>query len=54
LNSKGEKKEGMNSPAIRKQVSRHSNILWRTLEKKNLERYFWKIKHGGKIGFKEI
>ena len=54
LNSKREKKEGMNSPAIRKQVSRHSNILWRTLERKNMARYLWKVKKGGFVKLKEF
>jgi hypothetical protein len=54
LNSKGEKKEGMNSPAIRKQLSRHSTILLRTLEKKNIARYLWKVKKGEFVKLKEL
>jgi RNA-directed DNA polymerase len=43
-NSIGEIKEGMDSPAIRKQVARHFNILLKTLEDKNIHRYLWKEK----------
>ena len=41
-NSKDEEKEGMNSPAIRKQLSRHFTILVNTLSAKNNQRFLYK------------
>lgn len=46
VNSKKEIKFGMNSPAIRKQVSRHFSILMRTLESKNVQRFMHKFEKG--------
>jgi len=43
-NSRGEVKEGMDSKAIKKQLSRHFDILIRTLQGKNIQRYIWKAK----------
>lgn len=45
-NSKNEIKEGMDSPAIKKQLSRHFDLLMRTLEAKNIQRHAWKVKKG--------
>ena len=45
-NSTGDIKEGMDSPAIRKQIARHFDILITTLVKKNLQRYNSKTKQG--------
>lgn len=41
-NSKGENKIGMDSPAIKKQLSRHFEILLKTLNDKNEARFLWK------------
>ncbi len=41
-NSKGVSKEGMNSQAIRKQLSRHFEHLIRVLNIKNEQRFIWK------------
>jgi hypothetical protein len=38
-NSKGKTKEGMNSPSIRKQLSRHFTVLVNTLSSKNNQRF---------------
>ena len=54
MNSRKEKKEGMNSPAIRKQVSRHFSILKKVMEEKNMSRFNWKTKQGILIKLKEI
>lgn len=40
-------KEGMNSPSIRKQLSRHFTILVNTLSSKNNQRFLYK-EHKGK------
>lgn len=53
-NSKGDIKEGMNSPAIRKQIARHFNIFMKTLEDKNIHRYLWKSKKRKALQFKTI
>jgi len=45
-NSNGEEKDGMNSPAIRKQVKRHFDILVRSLNIKNADRFRWKVSKG--------
>ena len=42
LNSEKEKKEGLSSPAIKKQVARHFNILLSTLDDKNTQRFLYK------------
>ncbi len=42
LNSKGQEKIGMNSPAIRKQLSRHLTILKKKLDIKNDQRFEYK------------
>lgn len=44
----GEWKDGLDSPAILKQISRHIQILERSLQMKNNQRYSLKLK-GGKI-----
>jgi hypothetical protein len=44
INGKGEKKEGMNSIAIKKQVSRHMSILKNALQNKNEQRFLYKGK----------
>ena len=44
----------MNSPAIRKQVSRHFSILKKVMEEKNMSRFNWKTKQGILIKLKEI
>lgn len=41
-NSKDEEKEGMNSPAIRKQLSKHFTVLVNTLNSKNNQRFLYK------------
>lgn len=43
-NAKGETKEGMNSPAIRRQLARHFDVLIYTLTNKNMQRFKWKSK----------
>lgn len=45
-NSKGEEKEGMNSPSIHKQLSRHFTILLKTLNSKNNQRFLQKWEKG--------
>jgi RNA-directed DNA polymerase len=45
-NSKKEKREGMNSPSIRKQLSRHFTILVNTLSSKNNQRFLYKESKG--------
>lgn len=47
-NSKGEVKEGMNSPAIRKQLSRHFTIIVNILNSKNNQRFNFK-EYKGKV-----
>ena len=47
-NSKGEVKEGMNSPAIRKQLSRHFTIIVNILSSKNNQRFNFK-EYKGKV-----
>ncbi len=42
-NSNNEEKDGMNSPAIRKQVSRHVTILQNALTQKNNQRFEYKV-----------
>lgn len=44
FNSKREMKEGMNSPSIRKQISRHFDVLLNTLNSKNNQRFLHKLK----------
>jgi len=41
-NSRKDKKEGMNSPTIRRQLSRHISILEKTLSSKNNQRFLYK------------
>lgn len=45
-NSKQEIKEGMNSQAIRKQLSRHFMIIQQTLNSKNQQRFEYKAYKG--------
>ena len=45
-NSKGELKQGMNSASIKRQIGRHMNILYKTLENKNNQRYMLKLSKG--------
>lgn len=53
-NSAGEIKEGMDSPAIRKQLRRHFDILMRTLATKNNQRYLAKKLKGKPVDKKLI
>lgn len=46
INAKGDVKEGMDSPSIKKQLSRHFDHLIRTLNNKNNQRYNWKTLKG--------
>ena len=41
-NSKGQTKEGIDSPAIRRQLERHMTVLKTELEKKNSQRFEYK------------
>jgi RNA-directed DNA polymerase len=43
FNSKGEEKKGMDSLSIKKQISRHFDILMKDLEKKNIDRAKYKL-----------
>ena len=43
-NSRGELKDGMDSKAIKKQLSRYFDFLIGTLQAKNIQRYTWKVK----------
>ena len=52
-NNKGEEKEGHNSKKMRKQVSRHMEILDKVIDDKNLERFVKKINKGKKVFFKK-
>ncbi len=49
VNSKGERREGMNSKAIRKQLGRHLTILLNTLKTKNKQRAEFKGKSEMKL-----
>lgn len=51
-NSKGEIKEGMNSPAIKKQVRRHFSVLINSLKSKNIQRVQWKQRKGKETNLK--
>ncbi len=42
-NNRGNIKEGLNSPAIKKQLARHFNIIKKELLNKNLSRYYYKV-----------
>ncbi|MBK7035441.1 MAG: group II intron reverse transcriptase domain-containing protein [Bacteroidetes bacterium] len=53
-NSAGELKEGMDSPAIRNQISRHFQIFIRTLEAKNMQRFSSKAMAGKATKIKKI
>lgn len=53
-NSKGEKKKGMNSPAIRKQLSRHFTILVNTLSSKNTQHFLYKEYKGKDKKIKKV
>lgn len=46
LNSNKEIKVGLNSPSIKKQLSRHFDIILRTLDKKNTQRFLLKESKG--------
>lgn len=54
LNNNKEKKQGMNSPAIRKQISRHFDILISSLEKKNSQRFSYKSYKGKAKSIKKV
>lgn len=53
-NSKNEIKEGMDSLAIRKQLSRHVNHIYRTLVHKNEQRFAYKSKNKDTVTYKKI
>ncbi|WP_367389627.1 reverse transcriptase domain-containing protein [Lewinella sp. LCG006] len=53
LNSKGEEKFGHDSIKMKKQVSRHMEILDKLVQDKNLERYLHKKKKGKKVRLKK-
>jgi hypothetical protein len=53
-NTKGEIKPGMNSLAIKRQLSRHFSILMQTLDDKNNHRYLWKQKKGKDIKLRRL
>jgi hypothetical protein len=53
-NSKGEVKEGMNSPAIKQQVRRHMAVLSNSLKVKNADRFEWKEKKGKASKMKKV
>ncbi len=53
-NKKGEMKIGMNSPSIRKQLSRHFDILKQTLNAKNDQRFSHKKLKGGTVKKKNV
>lgn len=49
INSRKEIKLGMDSPAIRKQLSRHVDIMRRALETKNNQRFLYKANKGNEV-----
>lgn len=53
LNSNGELKIGMNSPAIKKQLGRHMDILSRNLEEKNIQRFLTKFNKNKPVNLKK-
>ncbi len=53
-NSAGEWKEGMDSRSIKRQLKRHMDILTRTLDEKNKQRFDWKSKQGKATKLKKV
>lgn len=53
-NAKGEWKEGMNSPAITKQIAKHINLIENTLSKKNEQRINYKASRKKPVTRKRI
>lgn len=45
---------GMDSPAIRKQLARHFEIIFKSLSIKNSSRFLYKIKSGKKVRLKKV
>lgn len=50
----GETKEGLDSPAIRKQIARHTSILMKKLENKNMQRIVYKLSKAKSVKPKQI